>query len=498
MVDKVARSDDPKQQALRDLKKQWQKEMKIFIAQNIALKRGIGGVGDPKAGIPASKIKDPLPPEVPIYIDEMVTRFNNLVNMAKHIVSDQDDYSKNRRKGKTEASYEFQIFKEASNEFTRFISRLRHGLWFSSDEGAKEKIRLMSSLAEFEDQINEIEYLLASNDDRSVSQSFFEFIKFLGLFRNRFVRRLSNEINRQSVEFKQKGDYLEEDVDITTPVTLPSKSFQDVLNELKDEREDSLKEDLKLEENENNLEENNINITPKTDSSTDLDNITLIISKINSLSELGLSKLSKLNDADINKILSKTKQAQINIDDPKYYNELLNIIKGYLNGSDINVSSSNSFGEILGKLMKITSSSLVEDGIKKIAKLRFKRWQRRLMLSFKQDEESQSRLDTVKKLRDLGKYMNSILSLLEGKDTKIGEVMIVVSKMYEYISDICYDFASMANDHNASYGAERASGNKTTLIPINKGDINTMVQQHNFYKEQSASLKNGSITNEVK
>jgi hypothetical protein len=480
MVDKVARSDDPKQQALRDLKKKWQKEMKIFIAQNIALKRGIGGVGDPKAGIPASKIKDPLPPEVPIYIDEMVTRFNNLTQIAKDIVKNQDEYSKNRRKGKSEASYDFEIFKEASNEFTRFISRLKHGLWFSGDEGAKEKIRLMSSLAEFEDQINEVEYLLAANNDKAISQSFFEFLKFLELFNNRFVRRFSNEINRQSIESKQNSNSSQED---SSKVDLPSRSFQNVLNELKEERRDSFNEDLKLNKNENRI-----------DNSTDLDNVTLIISKINSLSELGISKLSKLSDSDINKILSDTKQAQINIKDPIYYNNLLNTVKDYLKGSDVDVSDSRSFGEILGKLMKITSSASVEGEIKKIAKLRFKRWQRRLMLSFKQDEESQSRLDTVKKLRDLGKYMNSILSLLEGKDTKIGEVMLVVSKMYEYISEICYDMASMANEHNASYGSERVSGEKTTLLPINKGNINIMVQQYKFYKEQSESLKNSSIT----
>jgi hypothetical protein len=116
------------------------------------------------------------------------------------------------------------------------------------------------------------------------------------------------------------------------------------------------------------------------------------------------------------------------------------------------------------------------------------------MLSFHQDEFSKSKLDTVKKLRDLGKYMNSILSLLEGRDTKIGEVMIVISKMYEYISDICYDFASMANDHNATYGVERSSGSKTSLILINKGDINSVVQDYQFYIDQANALKQGSIT----
>lgn len=110
MINRKARSTDPKQQSLRDLKKQWQKEMKVFIAQNIALKRGISGVGDERAGLPSSNIKDPLPNEVSIYIEEMVTRFNNLVNVAKQIVQEQDLYSKTRKKSKKEASNNIKDF----------------------------------------------------------------------------------------------------------------------------------------------------------------------------------------------------------------------------------------------------------------------------------------------------------------------------------------------------------------------------------------------------
>ena len=98
MIDKKADSKDPVQQELRDLKKSWNKEMSVLIAQLITFKKGLNGRGEPKAGLPPSNIKDPFPPQVPSYLNSMVSRFQTVTNVAEEIISNQENYSKTRRK----------------------------------------------------------------------------------------------------------------------------------------------------------------------------------------------------------------------------------------------------------------------------------------------------------------------------------------------------------------------------------------------------------------
>lgn len=93
-------SNDPAQEKLRQAKDAWNEKASMIIAGLIALKRGLNGRGDPKAGLPPSSIKEPLPPQIGQYLSEMSNKFLSLVDGAKKIVDDQTYYSAHRRKPK--------------------------------------------------------------------------------------------------------------------------------------------------------------------------------------------------------------------------------------------------------------------------------------------------------------------------------------------------------------------------------------------------------------
>lgn len=92
------RSADPAQQALRDHKSEWNSAVKDFIAHLIAAKQGINGRGSAKANIPPSNIKDPLPGEIGTLLNALTSQFQSLVGDGNAIISEQSNYSKNRRK----------------------------------------------------------------------------------------------------------------------------------------------------------------------------------------------------------------------------------------------------------------------------------------------------------------------------------------------------------------------------------------------------------------
>jgi hypothetical protein len=96
-MNKMARSSDPQQQALRDRKKSFNAASKEFIKRLIAFKKGINGRGDNSFGIPVSRIQDPLPREVLDMLGELSSNFEQLVNEANQITQEQTYYSEHRK-----------------------------------------------------------------------------------------------------------------------------------------------------------------------------------------------------------------------------------------------------------------------------------------------------------------------------------------------------------------------------------------------------------------
>lgn len=90
-------SNDPKQQALRTVKRRFNIGYKNFSQRLKGLKDGINGRAS-KVGIPASNIKDPLPGEVGTVLEQLASEFAQLVDGAHSIIDEQGMYSQTRRK----------------------------------------------------------------------------------------------------------------------------------------------------------------------------------------------------------------------------------------------------------------------------------------------------------------------------------------------------------------------------------------------------------------
>ena len=85
-------SNDPKQQALRTVKRRFNIGYKNFSQRLKGLKDGINGRAS-KVGIPASNIKDPLPGEVGTVLEQLASEFSQLVDAAHSIIDEQGMYS---------------------------------------------------------------------------------------------------------------------------------------------------------------------------------------------------------------------------------------------------------------------------------------------------------------------------------------------------------------------------------------------------------------------
>lgn len=92
------KSTDPVQQALRDHKSEWNDMVKEFISHLIGTKAGLNGRGSAPLNIQPSKIQDPLPGEVGALLSALTGQFQSLVGGAKSIITEQNAYSRTRRK----------------------------------------------------------------------------------------------------------------------------------------------------------------------------------------------------------------------------------------------------------------------------------------------------------------------------------------------------------------------------------------------------------------
>src|ERR1700733_9240950 len=92
------RSKDPRQLALRNLKKQWSAETSALISKIIEFKRGLNGRGSAKVGIEPSRIQDALPDSVNSTLQQLTAEFGKVVSDAEAIIAAQQNYSTTRRK----------------------------------------------------------------------------------------------------------------------------------------------------------------------------------------------------------------------------------------------------------------------------------------------------------------------------------------------------------------------------------------------------------------
>lgn len=495
------RSDDPSQESLREAKSKWNDEKKLFIAQVIAFGRGFNGKGDARAGLPTSDIKYPFPPEITQYLEDMTRRFERLVTDARHIVDMQAEYSKNRRKGKKDthpgamsmvATNEFMLDKQGATRFSRWWAWVTQYPWFREDQATKDRIALMYSLADFKNQINDIEDVLGSTDKNALAHSFYSWIKFSALFNTRFRRMLDTALDRHLELFKEKVENKE---NIGAPPPRPTPGAEEEKEDLKRNKEENQKEeDQSLEIS--GIEQAVIAVQ------NDLEKALIAAAKIKTL--INLDKIKPLGNGDATdkyyknvsqkafEILMMIRRNEGDVEIKEKYSKLIDAYVSFMQELSRMAGLSGPVGtiaELMVKLQEIEKQSYGSPAIEKLAKKKVRRWLQRLRLSLHTDELNRFKLDTTRKLKDLDSLMDSAQDLLQSPNTIIVEVIELIIKIYGMIADLCYDFSIIGRYHNAALGEERSKKRKPTAGAIPTTDISYTEKTMNKFLQYAAQLE---------
>lgn len=165
---------DPKQQLLRQQKKNWSAEVSALISKIIEFKKALNGRGSAKIGVQPSKIQDKLPESVSSNLQQLTGEWQKIVQDAEAIIAAQANYSATRRKKQPKkpkpleqpiqqpiveapeapasptetnplariGSINYDIEKYGSNSLTRFWSYLTSV--FSREEYKKQRLGMLS------------------------------------------------------------------------------------------------------------------------------------------------------------------------------------------------------------------------------------------------------------------------------------------------------------------------------------------------------------------
>ncbi len=216
-----SRSIDPKQEALRQVKDNWNSETSEFIGDLIDFKRALNGKEVPSRGIPKTKLKDPMPQEVEALLSELSGNALSVIQHAKTVLDEQDRYSQIRNKSKV-SSKEEEIIKlaELISESSIFGKSWSGGrLWakvkllLSDDK--KFSADILDGCHELIENLKNLEDLCLSGDDESSPKIFTAIQVCAHIFNNRILVNINKQLTLQEESAKELAQNL--------PVAKPSK-----------------------------------------------------------------------------------------------------------------------------------------------------------------------------------------------------------------------------------------------------------------------------------
>jgi hypothetical protein len=182
------RSADPIQEALRQKKENWNADVSLLIAKLIAFKRGINGRGDYKAGLPATKIQNPFPPEVGSYLNDVANDYIKVVHHAKDIIDSQSQYSVSRQKGVKSSQLEIeQMVSEASWWGSRWWAKWGPGLKGVPKSIKDLRIKLLTFASNNKSVLRGFENDFASGDMSKLKSTMNEFVSWGHEYVNLFI-----------------------------------------------------------------------------------------------------------------------------------------------------------------------------------------------------------------------------------------------------------------------------------------------------------------------
>lgn len=131
-MDKLAKTKDPKRQALRVRKNEWNKSTKKFIGDFIALKKGINGTGDSKHGIPPTAIDHAFPGQIGSFINELASSAAKIIEEARKISEEQANYA---------SSVDKKASANSEAELVKLAELVAHASWWGSRALSRFKLK---------------------------------------------------------------------------------------------------------------------------------------------------------------------------------------------------------------------------------------------------------------------------------------------------------------------------------------------------------------------
>lgn len=472
---KLARSADPAQQHLRDQKKLWNKSTRELIAKLIAFKRGLNGTGDPRVGIPASKIQNPLPQEVGSYLNQIADDYAAVIHGAEQIISEQEQYSQVRRKPQTtpiEAPQMAQdgvsavgITSTSSKEFNLFSESSWFGsrLW-ANTIGLRGKDRkylkmMLRACDSIKDHLIDLENILSSSYQNAIKEGVVEAITMGNLPINNLITSFNDMMVNN---YQNATDMTEPFKDETETLKLPTSTVSAVpaqniveISKSPEIKENSVVTDFDPElfskiKRDRVAAESTINLLQQNklvDAST-LDLLLRILLEINpaNIKHLKISNKRKLTEQEIN---------ERNQSFAKFvaaYTQLL---------SDVNLvfsSKFSSFREMFRVVSKLPKQS--EESLKTNAGLlsrRFKQFLlRNLPTNKKVRDQTQKQIITIES--SIMPTLNSLEILTNQLETaNSNPKKDILPKLINFIITfirIYDDIIQLAMHHNAKYSEE--------------------------------------------
>jgi len=167
---KYSEVKNPEQKKLREAKKVWNKQTSEFIHSLIEFKKLMNG-RESDFFKSKGKITEPIPVEPSVIIQNLSSRFEDVLNKANTIGDAQKNYSSRR--------------KEASNKLTRFLSYTKRPFFGSGEEVSSNRTRkaLLSMCASLNSNLKDVNSLILDRSEVSIKKANAAFTRTINDFR---------------------------------------------------------------------------------------------------------------------------------------------------------------------------------------------------------------------------------------------------------------------------------------------------------------------------
>jgi len=186
-------SSDPAQEKLRQNKSLWNKDVSVFINDLINLKKTMNGAPSkfhPEKG----SIKEPIPADPVTIIGVLAGDFDEIAQKGNQIITQQIEYSKNRRKPKPAsnlpvftpatappldlsqqltADLDYALVAEGSNPITRFFTRLFNPQFGFGDSAnlRRARVSMLNASANCFHKLEKFQVLAVKSSSESIIEA---------------------------------------------------------------------------------------------------------------------------------------------------------------------------------------------------------------------------------------------------------------------------------------------------------------------------------------